>query len=296
MGKAAGRNCMKTWDQVAIVGVGLIGGSIGQALLRRGLARKVVGIGHRAESLQAAEQVGAVTSWTTDLAAGVAEAQLVVVCTPVEQIAPCVRQVAAACRPGTLITDAGSTKRRIMADLTAAAESDPQWQRQVRFVGSHPLAGNEKRGPQAAIADLFEGRVVVVTPATATTAADLQTITEFWNWLGAHVVMMSADDHDRAVAATSHLPHLVASAIAAATPNEYVTLTGGGWLDTTRIAAGDPHLWRQILLSNRDNVLAALGNLQFLLDNWKAALEQLDASRIEKLLTEAKRIRDAVGS
>lgn len=287
---------MKSWDRVAIVGVGLIGGSIGQALLRRQLAREVIGIGHKTASLQAAEQVGAVSSWTTDLAAGVKDVQLVVVCTPVEQIVPCVRQAAAACSSGTLITDAGSTKRDIVSQLTLGAASDPHWGRNVRFVGSHPLAGNEKRGPQAAMADLFDGRAVVVTPSAATSAADLQTITEFWNWLGGRVVVMSPEDHDRAVASTSHLPHVAASAIAAATPSEYVTLTGGGWLDTTRIAAGDPHLWRQILLSNRENLLQALESLQFQLDGWKSAVEQADGERIEKLLTEAKRIRDAVGS
>jgi prephenate dehydrogenase len=287
---------MKTWNRVAIIGVGLIGASIGAALLRRKLAGQVIGIGRRIESLDEAKQLGAITHLTTDLASGVADAELVVVCTPVAQIVEHVRAAAAACPEGALITDAGSVKTDIVAEADAARQSDPAWRRGVRFVGSHPMAGAEKRGPGASSADLFVDRVVVVTPGEHSRREDCHELEAFWRSLGARVVDMSAAAHDRAVATTSHAPHLIASAIAAATPEEYVTLTAGGWLDTTRIAAGDPELWRQILLSNRANVLASLERFEQALAAMRSAIEGSAGEDLEQLLREGKRIRDAVAS
>lgn len=282
-------------NSLTIVGVGLIGGSIGLAARARGVAREVVGIGSRPATLETALSLGAITRIATDLADAVAQADLVVVCAPVDHIAEQVRLVAAQCRPGTLITDAGSTKAGIVAELQQAAR-DPGWPNFVHFVGSHPLAGNEKRGPEHASAELFAGRYVVVTPTADTLPVDLKRVSEFWSALSARVVQMPAEEHDAALALTSHLPHLVASAIAGATPERYVTLTAGGWQDTTRIAAGDPRLWRQIMLANRDNLLAALDGFEHLLAQWRQALEAADAPALERLLSEAKRIRDAVGS
>ncbi|MBI3836410.1 MAG: prephenate dehydrogenase [Planctomycetia bacterium] len=286
---------MKAWNCVAIVGVGLIGGSVGLALRSRGMAIKVVGFGSRRATLETANKLGAITEIAADLNGAVAEAELVVVCAPVADIVEQVRQAARFCRPGTLITDVGSTKAEIVAELEKAAE-EPAWGREVHFLGSHPLAGNERKGPQHASADLFARRIVVITPTPRTRNEDRSALAEFWAGLGANVVPMSADEHDRALAATSHLPHLVAAAIAGATPERYVTLTAGGWQDTTRIAAGDPLLWRQIMLANRTNLLASLDRFATLLADWRAALDAGDAVELERLLTEAKRIRDAVGS
>jgi prephenate dehydrogenase len=282
---------MKQLETVAIVGVGLIGGSVGLALRHRGLARRVVGIGRSAESLKVAEEVGAVTSSTCDLVQGVADAELVIVCTPVEQIAGQVRQAAGACRERALITDAGSTKAQIVRGL------DGQLPRGVRFVGSHPLAGSEKSGPATATPDLFEGRVVVVTPAGADASGDgCQEVREFWKALGARVVQMSPEEHDRALAVTSHLPHLVASALAAATPENCRPLTATGWADTTRVAAGDPELWTQIFSANRENVLAALADFESIVSALRAALEMRDARTLREILADAKQNRDAVGN
>ncbi len=286
---------MKTWNCVTVVGVGLIGGSVGLAVRRRGMATKVIGTGSRPATLEAAHRLGAITAIAADSKEAVAEADLVVVCAPVDAIVEQVRRIAPVCRPGTLITDAGSTKAQIVGQLAAAAAS-PDWPHGVHFVGSHPLAGNEKRGPQHANAELFVGRTVVVTPISDTRAEDCTAVSDFWTNLGAKVVQMSADQHDRAIATTSHLPHLVAAAIAASTPEEYVTLTAGGWQDTTRIAAGDPLLWRQILLSNRVHLLASLDRFAELMAQCRQALEAGDAATLERLLSEAKRIRDAVGS
>jgi prephenate dehydrogenase len=276
----------QTWNKIAIIGVGLIGGSIGLAVRKRNLANEVMGIGRDAARLAEATRLGAISTATTHTEHGVAGAELVIVCTPVERIIDHVRQVAAIADPGALITDAGSTKAEIVRELGSG----------VPFIGSHPLAGNEKGGVQHASADLFEGRTVIVTPTQESSADELRRLKNFWLSLGAKVVEMSAENHDQVVAITSHLPHLLASAIASATPAEYVTLTAGGWQDATRIAAGDPALWRQIMMANQENLLAALNQFDKRLAAFRQAIEAGDPASLERLLTEAKRIRDAVAS
>ncbi len=278
------------WDTVAIVGVGLIGGSIGIDLLRRGLAKHVVGIGRREESLKIAREVGACTSTTIDLPRGLADAQLIIVCTPVSRIARDVREAAGFAKIGALITDVGSTKGTIVGEL------ERKLPHEIHFVGSHPLAGGEKAGAAAAVAGLFERRTVVVTPGAMTRSDDAAVITNFWQSLGARVLRMTPDEHDSLVAGASHVPHLAAAALVAATPKESLPLVAGGWTDTTRIAAGDAELWRDILLSNRANVLAGLDRLDSALAKFRQALERDDAQGLTQLLLDAKRTRDAVGS
>jgi prephenate dehydrogenase len=287
---------MRVWNRVAIVGVGLIGGSIGLALVRRGLAGHVVGIGHRAATLATAQRLGAVQSTTEDLASGVAGADLVVICTPVASIVERTLAAARTCAAGTLITDAGSTKAAIVREVESQLHGGHGWKTGVRFLGSHPIAGDQRKGAEYARADLFEGRVAVLTPTANTASEDRQTLAEFWTALGSRVVEMEPDEHDRALAAISHLPHVAASAVAAATSQDLVYLAAGGWIDTTRVAAGDPALWQQILLSNREHVLAAVDRLNEKLNGLRQAIENRDAAELERLLAEAKRIRDAVGS
>lgn len=286
---------MPRYRRVAIIGVGLIGGSIGGDLLRRGLADEVVGIGRRAESLALAEQLQLVTRWTTDLAAGVSGAEFVVVCTPVERIVADVLAAAQAATADMLITDAGSTKGSLVEALDAA-QRQGKFPAGVRFVGSHPMAGSEKSGPTAAQSDLFVDRVVIVTPTAETTEADVSSVCDFWRELGARVVRMSSEEHDRAVATISHLPHVAAAALAAVTSEAERGLAAGGWRDTTRIAAADPLLWRQILLDNRSSVLTALGRYEKVLASFRAALEHADPATLDHLLQEAKLSRDALGS
>lgn len=281
---------MKRYGTVAIVGVGLIGGSIGMALRQRGLAERVIGIGRRQPSLRTARRVGAVTNTTVEMPKGVAEAELIVVCTPVGRIAEDIERAAQFCPEGTLITDAGSTKRTIVEAV------DGRLPRGCRFLGSHPLAGGEKAGAIHARADLFEGRVAVLTPTKNTRAEDFDTLEGFWSSLGSVVVQMTPEDHDRALAVTSHLPHVAAAAMVAILPERYFRLTGTGVLDTTRIAAGDPELWKQILLLNRDNVLAAFGQYENQLAALRTAIQQGDQETLQRLLAQAKKNRDAMGS
>ncbi len=275
---------------LTIVGVGLIGGSIGLAARRSGLAGRVVGVGRVAAALDAARRVGAIDESCLDLVEGVRKADVAVFCTPVDLIAEQVIIAGAACRPGTLLTDAGSTKSTIVRAI--AGRLPPG----VSFVGSHPLAGSEKRGAESANAELFQGRVTVVTPTAETDPATLQRTIAFWNALGSRVIVMDPDEHDRALALTSHLPHLLASALAAVLPEELRELTATGFRDTTRIAAGDPSIWTGIFLNNRAALLDALGGVQERLDEFKAALTAGDPAVIDALLARGKRNRDALGN
>ena len=279
------------WPVVTIVGVGLIGGSIGLALRARNLAGRVIGVGRSAASLAAAKRLGAATETTTDLAQAVAAADVVVIATGVAAIPGLLDVADAAVRPGTLLTDAGSTKASIVAAWEKRRRS-----RRGRFVGAHPIAGSHRRGPVAAAADLFTGRVAVVTPGRSTPAADVEEAGEFWASLGATVFTMPPAEHDRLLAATSHAPHVLAAALAAATPAAARQFTAGGWRDTTRIAAGDPDLWADILLDNAAAVGKALSRIAATTEKMLTALERGDRRKLVALLQAAKEARDAVGS
>ena len=278
------------WQTVAIVGVGLIGGSVGRALRDRGLARRVVGIGRSTASLAEARRHGAITEATIDVAR-VAEADLVVLATGVAALPKLLDAVDAAVQPGTLITDTGSTKASVVAGWERRRRS-----RRGRFVGAHPLAGSHRRGAAAADATLFAGRVTVVTPASATPPEDVADAGGFWSALGSTVFVMPPREHDRILAATSHAPHLIAAAIAAATPAAGRRFTAGGWRDTTRIAAGDPGLWADILLDNAGPVAAATRRIAALAERMVRAIEAGDRRRLVAILERAKEERDAVGS
>jgi cyclohexadieny/prephenate dehydrogenase len=275
---------------LTIVGVGLIGGSIGLAARRRGLAGRVIGSGRNAPTLERARELGAIDHVCLDLCEAVRRADVAVFCTPVTLIAEQVLAAAPACGNGTLLTDAGSTKGAIVRAL------DGKLPRGVRFVGSHPLAGSEKRGPEHADADLFQGRVTVVTPTPRTDAAAVERTVEFWRGLDSRVVVMSPDEHDRALAMTSHLPHLLASALAGLLPPELRELAATGFRDTTRVAAGDPSLWTGIFLQNRAALIEALGKLQDQVIDFKMALMTGDQAAIDALLARGKRSRDALGN
>ena len=290
--------------KVTIVGVGLIGGSIGLALRQRGLAKQIVGVGRRQASLDRALACGAIDSATTDLAAGVAKADIVIVATPVASVVEDVCRALAAAPAKALVTDAGSTKASICAAISNAAISNNEKIDNGNFVGSHPLAGDHRSGPEHARSDLFDGKTVVVTPTEATPPETAERAKTFWKSLGANVLQMSPEQHDRALATTSHLPHLVASALAATTPTEWLPLAATGWADTTRIAAADPKLWTQIFMQNSPDVVEALDRLIEQLQTTRANLvadETSDESseipfEIEKFLHQAKRTRDALGN
>jgi cyclohexadieny/prephenate dehydrogenase len=279
-----------TIETLTIIGVGLIGGSIGLAAKRRGVCRRVLGVGRQEETLARALAVGAIDRGFLDAGEALSESDLAVFCTPVDRIADQVLSGAARCRPGTLLTDAGSTKAAIVHRI------DGGLPREINFVGSHPLAGSEKRGPEHAHADLFQDRVTVVTPTGQTNPEAVERTCAFWRALGSRVRMMPPEEHDQALAVTSHLPHLLASALAAILPPHLQPLTATGFRDTTRVAAGDPSIWTGIFVQNRQAVLEALRVYLERLDEFRAVLDRGDEQALDELLAQAKRVRDALGS
>lgn len=275
---------------LAIVGVGLIGGSIGLAAKRRGLAVRVLGAGRQQSSLDEALAVGAIDEGFLDPGEAVRRAEVAVFCTPVDRIIEQLIAFAPLFSPGAVLTDAGSTKAAIVRGVDGRLPAG------VSFVGSHPLAGSEKRGPRFADAELFQNRVTVVTPTPKTEPAALEKIVGLWRALGSRVKVMDPEAHDRALALTSHLPHLAASALSGMLPPELRELAATGFRDTTRVAAGDPTLWTGIFLQNRQAVLDALALLGERLDCLRAAIAAEDRAKLDDLLAQAKRSRDALGS
>jgi prephenate dehydrogenase len=275
---------------LTIVGVGLIGGSIGLAAKRQQLAERIVGVGRRAEFLQFARERGILDAFTLHLAEGVRDADLVVFCAPVQFIVDQALAAAPHCPTGCLLTDAGSTKAAIVEGLE---EHLPPG---ISFVGSHPLAGSEKQGPEHALANLFDDRLTVVTQTPRTDRAALDKTTAFWQALGSRVRIMDPQEHDRALATTSHLPHLAAASLASMLPTGLHALTASGFRDATRIAAGDPVLWTGILAANRCAVLDSLQIFEDQLAKFRLALQTNDQQCLSDLLAQAKRVRDALGS
>jgi prephenate dehydrogenase len=270
---------------VAIIGVGLIGGSIAAALRRRKAAMKVIGIGRNAVRLDEARQAGLIDVTATSVDAA-RDAELVVVCTPVDRIVEDVRSVAAHLRPGAIITDAGSVKGRICGDLRTGLPEG------VAFVGSHPLAGSEKNGWEHRDAELFDDRVCVVTPDSSTKPETLNRVEDFWRTLGMRIVRMSPEDHDRALAITSHVPHVAAAALAAQLTDQLRDLAATGFRDTTRIAAGDPELWTAILLANADSVSAGIDRVMEQLAAIRTAIDSGDEAGLQRLLAVARERRN----
>jgi cyclohexadieny/prephenate dehydrogenase len=274
-------------DWIAIVGVGLIGGSLAAAVKRRGVARRVLGIGRNPERLQGAQSAGLIDAWSTDSAA-VRDAELTVVCTPVDRIANDVKSLWPDVPSSGLVTDAGSTKRRICEDLGGCRDGDRE------FVGSHPIAGSHRQGFEAADPELYAGRMCVVTPTEDSSPTAVDQIEGFWRAVGMRTVRLSPAEHDKALAATSHLPHLAAAALANTLETANRELIGTGFRDTTRIAAGDPDLWTAILLSNRRDVCVSLDALTQQVAAFRTTLERGDAAALNRLLKQAKTVRDSL--
>ena len=267
---------------LAIVGVGLIGGSIGKAAKERGIAAQIVGIEANAASAEWALANGLIDRVTNVVPE---QADLIALCVPSDLVSDWVVKLADHPAP---IFDVASVKGPIV-EAIAARQSVPG-----QFIPCHPISGSEKSGPQAADATLFDGCTLVITPLEHTTAECQRTCTEFWQALGASsVVRMSPQDHDAALAATSHLPHLLAFAFMAQVSNEHLPLTGGGFRDFTRIAAANPELWWRIMRLNRGALSEALDDYSRNLAALVAALEQGDEATGLALIRAAARKRQA---
>jgi cyclohexadieny/prephenate dehydrogenase len=272
---------------LAIVGVGLIGGSVGWAVRRRG-GMRVLGVDHDLSALARAKERGVVDEVSTDLTSAASEADLVLFCTPVDRVAELVLTAAPACRPGTVLSDVGSVKTAIQRCIQNRLPPG------IPFVGGHPLAGSEKQGSESADPELFRDRVVILTPTPEADTDAVSRVAWLWESMGARVRRMSPEEHDRCVALTSHLPHLIASALAGVLPPELAGLTASGFRDTTRIASSDPQLWSAILDANQEEILSALARFEDRLAEFRRALEAGDRDAVQTLLGDGHERRSAI--
>lgn len=272
------------FENAVIIGVGLLGGSLGLAMKQRGLARRVTGIGRARASLEKALAHGTIDTAVldSDLAAACADADLIVVSTPVQRAVAVVEDLGALAGKDAIGTDVASTK----ADICAAARA--KWAKPRRFVGSHPMAGSEKHGPEHATASLFEGHVCLVEEDSGLDPVARARVVALWEAVGARVVPVEAVAHDDLLARTSHVPHMLASALAqlAARKGTVRDFVGNGFRDTTRIAASRPEVWRDICLSNRRAVIHALEEYQQILEAAHDALADGDAEAIERFFAD----------
>ena len=274
--------------RLSIIGVGLLGGSIGMAAKSVLSDCEIIGYGHRDDTLKRAVQVGAIDRGTGDFRTAVEGADLVILCTPVGLLGEMLKGISPLLKAGAIVTDVGSTKASVVA---AAVEILPN---EVAFVGSHPMAGSEKRGVEFARADLYRNALCIVTPDEHTPAPAVEEVEAFWRMLGMHTCRLSPAAHDRALAEVSHLPHALAAALVTMQSPEAMALAGKGFLDTTRIAGGDGGLWRDIFLDNSANVRAAIAKLRAQLDAVERLMEPGKGEELRTWLDAAAAKRQAL--
>ncbi len=267
---------------IAIIGVGLIGGSVALAARRWGAADRVIGYGRNQDRLAAAQKAGVIDGAVTSLAE-LDSADLVIVCTPVDRIAGDVLQVLSEVnRPEQIITDVGSVKHQILQEIELSSPG-------ANFVGSHPLAGSHHTGFEHASPDLFQGRRCVLTPTTdrLNDPATLR-VREFWERIGMQVNVMPSDLHDQILASTSHLPHLAASVVAGIVSPEHLEFAATGYRDTTRVAAGDPELWAAIMTMNAPAMVEGIDQMISLFSRYRDLIAAGRQRDLVPLLEEAR--------
>jgi cyclohexadieny/prephenate dehydrogenase len=283
------------FDKIALIGIGLIGGSIARDARKRGLARHIVAATRSAETAARANELKLADQCGTDLAAAVKDADLVIVCTPVGACGAATKAIAASLKPGCIISDVGSVKQAVIADMK------PHIPAGVHFVPAHPVAGTEYSGPEAAILDLFQGRGCILTPLPGVDAAAADKLEAFWRALGSDVNRMDPAHHDRILAITSHLPHLIAYTIVGTADDlgghlnsEVLKYAAGGFRDFTRIAASDPTMWRDVFLNNKEAVLEVLQRFQEDLFYLQRAIRWDEGDKLFDLFTRTREIRRAL--
>lgn len=282
---------MRRLKSIAVIGVGLIGGSFALAMRRAGAAARVVGVDRDNQALERAAALGVIDTAADSASEAAAGADLVFVSVPVRAIGPVLHDVALGLGPDAVVTDAGSTKSDVVA--TAAAELR---ERMPRFVPGHPIAGREASGVDAAAADLFRGARVVLTPEAGTSADAMALVRACWEACGARVTAMPAQAHDRIFATVSHLPHLLAFALVSeivSRPDaaELLGFAAGGFRDFTRIAGSSPEMWRDIALANREAVLAEIDRYAARVAVFRELVDKGDGPGLQRLMSEARNAR-----
>lgn len=279
------------FKKVVIFGVGLIGGSFALALRRAGQATHIVGVGRSLASLERARELGIIDAVATDAAQAVAGADLVLVAAPVAQTEAILASIRAHLDPQAIVTDAGSTK----SDVVAAARK-ALGERIGQFIPAHPIAGREKHGPEAALAELYEGKKVVITALPENRDADVETVAQAWRACGAIIHRLSPQEHDAVFASVSHLPHVLAFALVddiAAKPHADTLFqyAASGFRDFTRIAASSPEMWRDITLANRDALLTEVDAYLVQLQGIREMIAAGDGAAIEQVYANAQHAR-----
>jgi len=279
------------FDKVAIVGVGLIGGSLALAARKQGVFNQVIGIGRTLENLQKAKRLNVIDEFTLDLKEGVRGVDLVVVATPVKEIVPLIKGMLPYLKRGALITDVGSVKGEIMSEIDGLPLSE------TYFVGGHPIAGTENSGVEAAFPELFQGKRCILTPTPKTNPLALEKIKNLWISVGSEVCFMDSQKHDQILGAVSHLPHMLAFALVGFLakinqfPESIFEFSGGGLKDFTRIAGSHPVMWADIALMNRDNLVALLEGFQNELKSLTGLIKHREGEELVKNFQKSRWVR-----
>ncbi|MFC1751334.1 prephenate dehydrogenase [Pseudomonadota bacterium] len=278
--------------QLTIIGVGLIGGSLARALKEAGYCHEVVGCGRDATHLQKAVDLGVIDRFSTEVAEAVAGADMIVVAVPLGAMESCFSSMIGHLAEDAVITDAGSAKASVVEAAERAFKTLP-----AGFVPGHPIAGTERSGVEASFAELYQGRRVIVTPVEQSSSEAVSKVIAMWEKAGATVDTMAVTHHDEVLAATSHLPHLLAFGLVDTLINmdeseEIFRFAAGGFRDFTRIASSNPPMWRDIFLANREAMLAVLDRYQKDLEQLKASIEDSDGDAMEAVFSRAKSARD----
>lgn len=280
------------FNRMVVVGVGLIGGSLAMAGRKKGIVKEITGFGRRAANLKEAVRLKVIDNYTHDISKAVRDADLIVVATPVGSLERCIRQMIPGLKQGAIVTDVGSVKGRLVSRI------DGLLPRGVFFIGGHPIAGKEKSGVKAAASGLFEGTRCILTPSSKTNPTALKKISALWKAVGAEVILMDPMLHDKALGAVSHLPHIAAFSLVNTVAgikeegNNFISFSGGGFKDFTRIAASSPEMWRDIFLYNRENIIAMINKYQKNLDKIKRYIKNGDGRGLIKEFEKARAVRE----
>jgi len=283
------------FDRVAIIGIGLIGSSLARVIRRDNPTTHITACARRPETLAAVRRLGIADDATDDPAAAVANADLIVLATPLSAYAEVAAQIAPALKPGAIVTDVGSVKEQAIAELKPVLPAG------VHLVPGHPVAGTEHSGPEAGFAEMFADRWCILTPLPDSDSAAVEKVTALWRLAKMRVVTMPAEHHDRVLAMTSHLPHLIAYTIVGTATalgddlkSEVIAFSAGGFRDFTRIAASDPVMWRDIFMKNREAVLDVLQRFSEDLTALQRAIRRGEAETLEDWFTRTRAIRRSI--
>ena len=286
---------MPIFGKIALIGFGLIGGSIARAARAQGLAGEIVTTARSPKTRARVQELGIVDRVLETNTEAVADADLVILCIPVGACGPVAQEIAEYLRPGAIISDVGSVKGAVVRDMA------PHLPTGVHFVPAHPVAGTENSGPDAGFAELFVNRWCILTPPPYVDPAAVERLAAFWRLLGANVETMSAEHHDLVLGVTSHLPHLIAYTIVGTadelsqvTRSEVLQFSAGGFRDFTRIAASDPTMWRDVFLANKDAVLEMLGRFSEDLATLTRAIRRGDGETLFNQFTRTRAIRRGI--